>query len=58
MQTHIQSMTDTIGRPGWLMLSHLASIMKLLGLELGHVDTTKLGSSWTYGIVRNVVGGR
>ena len=49
-------MPDTIGRPGGLMLSRWASIMKLSGLELGQVDTTKLGSLWTYGIVQNVAG--
>ena len=37
-------MPDTIGRPGGLTLSRLASIMKLSGLELGQVDTTRLGS--------------
>ena len=33
------------------MLSGLASIMKLSGLELGQVNTIRLGSSWTFGIV-------
>ena len=44
-------MSDTIGRPGGLMLSRLASLMKLSGLELGQVDTTRLGGLWTLGIV-------
>ena len=44
-------MPDTIGRPGGLMFSRWASMMKLSGLELGQVDTTKLGSLWTFGIV-------
>ena len=30
--------------------------MKLSGLELGQVDTTRLGSLWTFGIVQNVEG--
>ena len=42
---------DTTGRPGGLILSRLASIMKLSELELGQVDTTMLGSFWTFGIV-------
>ena len=41
-------MPDTIGG---LMLSRLASIMKFSGLELEQVDTTRLGSLWTFGIV-------
>ena len=49
-------MPDTIGRPRGLMLSRLASIMKLSGLELGQVDTIRLGSLWTFGIVQNVAG--
>ena len=49
-------MPDTIGRPGGLMLSRWASIMNLSGLELGQVDTTRLGSSWTLGVVLNVAG--
>ena len=44
-------MPDTIGRPGGLMLSRWASVMKLSGLELGQVDTTMLGSLWTFRIV-------
>ena len=44
-------MPDTIGRPGGLMLSRWASMMKLSGLELGPVDTTRLGSLWTFGMV-------
>ena len=53
MQTHSVNvlMPDAIGRPGGLMLSRLASIMKLPRLELGQVDTTRLGSVWTFGIV-------
>ena len=47
----IVPMPDTIGRPGGLMLSSMASIMKLPGLELEHVNTTRLGSIWTIGIV-------
>ena len=49
-------MPDAIGRPGGLMQSRLASIMKLSGLELGQVDTTRFGSLWTFGIVLNVAG--
>ena len=49
-------MPDTIGRPGGLMLSHWASIMKLSGLELGQVDTTRLGSLWIFVIVWNAAG--
>ena len=45
---------DTISRPGLLMFSRWASIMKLSGLELGQVNTTRLGSLWTFGIVLNV----
>ena len=48
-------MSDTIGRPCGLMLTR-ASIMKLSGLELGQVDTTRLGSLWTLGIMSNVAG--
>ena len=44
-------MPDTIGWPGGLMLSRLASITKLSGLELGKVDTPRLGSLWTFWIV-------
>ena len=44
-------MPETIGRPGGLMLSRLASIMKLSGFELGQVDTTRLGSLWTFWVV-------
>ena len=33
------------------MLSCWASMIKLSGLELGQVDTTRLGSLWTFGIV-------
>ena len=44
-------MPDTIGRPGGLMLSRWVSMMKLRGLELWQVDTTRLGSLWTFGIV-------
>ena len=43
-------MPDTIGRSGGLLLSRWASIMKS-GLELGQVDATRFGSSWTFGIV-------
>ena len=49
-------MPDTIGRPGGLMLSRWASMMKLSGLELGQVDTTRLGNLCTFGIVLNVAG--
>ena len=38
------------------MQSRLASIMKLSGLELGQLDTTRFGSLWTFGIVLNVAG--
>ena len=51
-------MPDTIGRPGGLMLSRLASIMMLSGFELLQVDTTRLVSLWTFGIVQNVAGRR
>ena len=44
-------MPDTNGRPVGLMLNRLASIMKLPGLELWQVDTTRLGTLWTFGIV-------
>ena len=44
-------MPDTIGRPGGVILSRWSSIKKLPGLELGRVDTTRLGSLWTFGIV-------
>ena len=37
-------MPGTIGRPGEVMLCRLASIMKLSGLELGQVDTTRSGN--------------
>ena len=43
-------MPDTIGRPGGLMLSRLASVMKLSGLELGQVDTTRLGNIRIFGL--------
>ena len=33
------------------MLRRWASMMKLSGLKLGQVDTTRLGSLWTYGSV-------
>ena len=51
-------MPDTIGRPGGLMFSHWASMMKLSGLELGQVDTTRLGILWTFGIVVECCGTR
>ena len=44
-------MPDTNGRPGGLMLSRLASMMKLSGLKLGQVDITRLGSLCTFGKV-------
>ena len=50
-------MSDTIGQPGGLMESRSALIMKLCGLELGQVDTTKLGSLWIFRMVWNVAGG-
>ena len=34
-------MPDTICRPDGLMLSRLASVMMMSGLELGQVDTTR-----------------
>ena len=45
------TMPDTIVRPGGLMLSCLASIMKLSRLDLGQLNTTRLGSLWTFGIL-------
>ena len=47
-------MSDTIGRPGGLMKSRLASEMKLSGLEVGQVDYTRLGSLLIFWIVWNV----
>ena len=38
------------------MLSRWTSMMKLSGLEVGQVDTTRLGSLWTIGIVQNGAG--
>ena len=58
MQTHSVnvSILDPIGWLGGWMLSCLASIMKSSGLELGQVNTTRLGSLWIFGIVWNVAG--
>ena len=49
-------MPDNVGHPGGLMLCRLASIIELLGMELWHVCTSRLRSSWTIGITRNVAG--
>ena len=44
-------MPDTIGRTVFFfMLSHMDSMLS--GLELGQVDTTRLGSIWTFGQCR------
>ena len=42
------------GRPWGLNLSHLASIMKMSGLEFVQVDATRLGNLWIFGRVLNV----